>query len=224
MASDSPSVSRAAVVPGLTPETFAFYRGLLADPTKAYWTAHRGQYEQHVRAPLQHLLETLAADVGGEPVVFRPYRDVRFSADTSPYKTAQGAFLAVAPGVGYYAEVSADGLSLGGGFHPQDRAQTRRFRSAVDDQAAGPELARIVRTLRRKGFQIGGRQVATRPRGVPADHPRLDLIRREYVTVARGLPPEPLAAAPLRRVTADAWAEVRPLVEWLLRHAHPEPA
>ena len=75
---------------GWPAEALEFYEGLEADNSKAYWTANKAVYETAVRQPLDALSATIA-DEFGELVVFRPYRDVRFAKDKSPYKTAMGA-------------------------------------------------------------------------------------------------------------------------------------
>lgn len=75
---------------GWPEEALEFYEGLAADNSKAYWTAHKAVYEDAVLRPMTGLLEELAAEFG-EAKIFRPYRDVRFSADKSPYKTHIGA-------------------------------------------------------------------------------------------------------------------------------------
>jgi uncharacterized protein (TIGR02453 family) len=158
---------------------------------------------------MRALLDELAPSFDAEPVVFRPYRDVRFSADKSPYKTHQGGFLEVASGTGYWLQLDAEGVHLGGGFHAQGRDQTDRYRSAVDDAGTGGQLAAILGKL--AGYQVGGEQVATRPRGVSADHPRLDLMRRKFLTVARGFDVGEFTAATARR----EWTKLRPLIGWL---------
>lgn len=57
----------------------------------------------------------LLADEFGEAKLFRPNRDVRFSADKSPYKTHQGLFVQVAPACGFYCEVnSTEAIAVGG--------------------------------------------------------------------------------------------------------------
>ena len=85
-----------------------FYEGLEADNSKTYWTAHKAVYEAGVLAPMDELLAELE-DEFGEAKVFRPNRDIRFSADKSPYKTAIGATLSA----GGYVQLSADGLAAG---------------------------------------------------------------------------------------------------------------
>ena len=91
-------------------EAFTFYEGLSADNSKTFWTAHKDVYEKAIREPMRQLLEGLAPAFAADVVIFRPYRDVRFSKDKSPYKTAQGGFLELAPGVGYYLQVDADAV------------------------------------------------------------------------------------------------------------------
>jgi uncharacterized protein (TIGR02453 family) len=198
-------------------EAFTFYEGLSADNSKTYWNAHKDTYEQAVREPMRELLEKLAPTFDADVSLFRPYRDVRFSKDKSPYKTAQGGFLELAPGVGYWMQIDAEGVMIGGGFHAHDRDQTNRFRAAVDAQSSGQELVDITAKLAKAGFAIGGHQVATRPRGVPADHPRLDFMRREYVSVHKSVDPAVLTPALVQK----EWKKVTPLVEWVQHYAPP---
>jgi uncharacterized protein (DUF2461 family) len=63
--------------------------------------------------------------------------------------------------------------------------------------------------------------VKTRPRGVPADHPRLELIRHESLTVHRAVPPEDAATAAFAKALATDWRRITPLVEWCRAHAAP---
>jgi uncharacterized protein (TIGR02453 family) len=206
---------------GFSDEAFEFYEGLRADNSKTYWQAHKQVYESRVRAPMQTLLDGLAPRFGGTPVLFRPYRDVRFSADKSPYKTAQGAFLEVVRGLGYWVQLDAEGVRVGGGFWPHDRAQVARYRAAVDADASGEALTKVVARLTRAGYEIGGDAVRTRPRGVAADHPRLELMRHESLTVGRPVDATESASAAFGETLAADWKKVAPLVEWARTHAAP---
>ena len=88
-----------------------FYDGLAADNSKAYWTDQSEVYETHVRAPMQALLAELEAEFGTGKI-FRPYRDVRFSQDKTPYKTHCGAIAG-----SYYVQVGPDGLLAAAGYY-----------------------------------------------------------------------------------------------------------
>ncbi len=200
---------------GFGDDAYEFYEGLTADNSKTFWTEHKHVYESAVRAPMQALLDELAPAFDGTVTLFRPYRDVRFSADKSPYKTAQGAFLEVARGVGYWMRLGADGLMIGGGLRALDTSQTARYRAAVDQDTSGVALTKLIAKLEKSGYAVGGAAVKTRPRGVAADHPRLELMRHESLTVSRRVDAdEPVTAASV----AAEWRRVTPLVTWSLTY------
>ena len=198
-----------------------FYDGLVADNSKAYWTDHREVYERDVRGPMQALVAALEADFGPGKI-FRPYRDVRFSHDKTPYKTACGA--TVGP---YYVQVSAEGLMAAGGGYRWEPDQVARFRAAVDDERRGADLEARLAALRGvtvagAALAVDGDRLATRPRGVAPDHPRLDLLRFRSLYAWRQWPPDDALHEPavLERV-AGAWRALRPLAEWLADHVGP---
>ena len=133
---------------GWPPEAIEFYEGLVADNSKAYWQAHKEDYERAVLAPMLELIAELSPQFG-EGHVFRPYRDVRFSADKSPYKTAIAATI----GRGY-VQLSADGLGAGAGLHMPASDQLERYRRAVDDDRRAASSRTIVKAAARSGIEF----------------------------------------------------------------------
>ena len=195
-----------------------FYEGLQADNSRVYWQAHKSVYENSVRAPMEELLAELA-DEFGPATLFRPYRDVRFSADKSPYKTTCAARIGQGPAPGYVS-FSADELSVGGGLYMPDAATLQRYRTAVDRERSGSELARIVDALHTAGYQTMAHEVLkTAPRGFPKDHPRIDLLRHKGIAMMRTWPVGSwLGTAEAKdRVVSTLRAGVS-LNEWLTRH------
>src|ERR1700677_4766206 len=83
---------------------------LEADNSKAYWTSHKAVYQEQVLRPMEELLEDLVPEFGPSKI-FRPYRDIRFSKDKTPYKTHIGAIV----GDAFYVQLSAEGLGAGAG-------------------------------------------------------------------------------------------------------------
>jgi uncharacterized protein (DUF2461 family) len=71
--------------PLFAPRAFGFYAELAEHNDREWFAAHRGEYEAFVRVPLERLAERAEPRYGAAKV-FRPSRDVRFSADKSPYK------------------------------------------------------------------------------------------------------------------------------------------
>ena len=202
---------------GFSDEGLVFYEGLEADNSKTYWTEHRQAYEEHVRRPMQELADELAPEFG-TPKLFRPYRDVRFSHDKTPYKTHQGAVLHLeGRGVGsVYVQVSADGLRVSGGCWRLQPDQVDRYRRAVADDVQGPRLEAEVASLRGRDFSIEGDRLIRTPRGHPADHPRLELLRHKSLHASRSWEPADWlqTRAALDRVR-DAWRQCVGLNQWL---------
>lgn len=198
-----------------------FYERLEGDNSRAFWQKNRGEYEDSVRGPMLALLEELAPEFGAGHA-FRPHRDIRFSADKSPYKTYQGGFVAREEGIGLYVQISADGLLAAGGFHSSAPDQVERYRAAVDDEPTGERLAAIVAGLRAAGLEIGGERLKTKPRGFSADHPRIELLRHRSLTAERFWPPGPALRRPgALDLVRDTWREMLPLCDWLGRHVGP---
>ena len=206
---------------GFPDAAFEFYEGLEADNSKAYWQDHKAIYETAVKGPLTALLAELEPEFG-QAKVFRPHRDVRFSADKSPYKTQQGAFLGTDVGVaGHYLAVDANGLLAGGGFRAHDTDQTKRMRAAVDSPA-GAELERLVIDLRAAGFEIAGEQVATTPRGFAKDHPRIELLRhKELMALERCGAQAWVSTTRARFEVEKAWRALGPINAWFAEHVGP---
>jgi uncharacterized protein (TIGR02453 family) len=196
-----------------------FYDGLLADNTKAYWSDHRETYEQDVRGPMEALLAALAAEFGPGKI-FRPYRDVRFARDKSPYKTACGA--TAGP---FYVQISAEGLFAAGGDYRWSPEQVARFRVAADDDRRGRDLVRRLDRVRAAGLTVDGDRLATRPRGVAPDHPRLDLLRHRSLYAHHAWAPDAaLHEAVAAERVAQTWRAARPLTDWLADHVGPAEA
>ena len=203
---------------GFPDEGLVFYEGLEADNTKTYWTAHKGEYESTSARRCWRCWTSWPPEFG-TPKVFRPYRDVRFSTDKTPYKTHQGAV--VTPegrGAGsWYVQISADGLRVSGGV------------LAAGDRPDRPVPAR--RRRRRPGCRgwsarssdcgrPGGTSTVTAwcasPRGYPADDERIELLRHKSLHAIAGWDAGGLAAhAGGPRPGADRVAGLATLNSWL---------
>jgi uncharacterized protein (TIGR02453 family) len=177
---------------GWPDQALEFYEGLEADNSKTYWTAHKAVYDKLVLDPMRELAEALAGELG-EPKIFRPYRDVRFSSDKTPYKTHIGARI----GPTGYVQLSADGLAAGNGMYQFEPARLARYREAVAADVAGAELARIVADLEAAGISVqGSGTLKSAPRGYPADHPRIELLRHKGLYAWRHWGVEPWLQTP----------------------------
>ena len=200
---------------GWPEEALDFYDGLTADNSKSYWTEHRAIYDQKILGPMTELTEELAAEFG-EPKIFRPYRDVRFSADKTPYKTHIGATL----GHAGYIQLSAEGLGAGAGMWEMNPDQLARYREAVADDGPGNNLEEIIAAIEQA--DITGTATARsspRPAIIPSDHPRIDLLRFKGLTAWRQWPVAPrLETSAAKDRVVSFFRTTLPLCSWLTDH------
>ena len=202
---------------GFSPDSFAWFEGLEADNSRAYFTEHREIYDRAVRGALEALLDELADEFGGRVKLFRQNRDIRFSHDKSPYKTRTYGVIQDRPDsrAALYAQISREGLFAGSGYYMLDPPQLERFRDAVVDERSGPELERAI-----AGIEIFGEALKTAPRGYPRDHPRVRLLRHRSLISGSRLAPR------ANRIGRDAglkhvrstWQACGPMNAWLDAH------
>ncbi len=207
---------------GFPEEALDFYEGLEADNSRTYWRQHKAVYEEAVRGPMLGLLAALEPEFGPGKI-FRPNRDVRFSADKSPYKTHCGAVLSDQTGhAGGYVQLSAAGLLVAGGYYGTESDQVERYRRAVADDIPGRRLERIVADLAAGGYELGGNRLKTTPRGYPRDHPRTELLRHRSLYAYRSWKPEPwLHTEAVLDTVRAAWRAFEPLNDWLADQVGP---
>src|SRR5690242_17136773 len=139
-----------------SPAALQFLRGLAAHNDKHWFEAHRSEYEQEVREPMQELIDEMlmrfrdfAPEIGGDPKrsMFRINRDVRFARDKSPYKTHaacwfhhRGASRRVGNGgtegsAGFYFHLEPAGRSmLAAGVWMPPRPQLGKLREAIAEK------------------------------------------------------------------------------------------
>lgn len=203
---------------GFTPAVQKWFKGLEADNSKAYFTAHRDFYEESVRGQMEALLLELSERFGGDVKMFRQNRDVRFSADKSPYKTNTYGILygSEIAAQGLYASISAHGLVAGSGYHTMARDQLDRYRENVADDKLGPKLAAATAKAEKAGLELWGESLATAPRGHPKDHPRIALLRRKNLilgaTIKSG---RGIGRREALQFVTKTWRAAAPVTAWL---------
>ena len=218
------------------PDAFAFLRALARHNDRAWFTANRARYEQSLRAPMTALIEemdvrlaTIAPEIVGVPrrSLFRIHRDVRFSADKSPYKTNAGCWFYHQDagrgvgqdgegGAGYYFHLEPAGCFVAAGIWMPGAAALARLRGAVADDPAG--FARIVRAsgFRRRYGRLSEEAMLTRlPRGYAPGHPAEEWLRYKSFTVSRPLTPAAVMSSRLPSILATDFRALRPFVRWL---------
>lgn len=211
------------------PELFAFVRELTANNDRAWFERNKGRYERdvkepalafisdfgpHLRAISPHFLAIPKAQGGS---LFRIYRDTRFSADKSPYKTHVGLHFRHAAGAdahtpGFYLHLQPGESFVGVGLWRPDAPTLGRIREAI---LGAPAKWKKAKAAFEQGFELGGDRLKKPPKGFDPDHPLIeDLKRKDFVGAVQHGDDEVLAADfPTRFV--EHCRTGAPLVEWL---------
>ncbi|HEX2160478.1 MAG TPA: DUF2461 domain-containing protein [Thermoleophilaceae bacterium] len=204
---------------GFPSEALGFLAELEANNDRDWFKANRGRYDEALVAPATALGEDLA-DLG-RPKLFRPWNDTRFHA-APPIKEHVGLAIGYEGAGGFYVELSLDGLLVAAGLHNPASDQVERMRRAIDGARTAGALGKAIRHAEAAGLELNGPDLVRGPRGYPADHPRLDLLRRRRLVVSKrqrtGRWLERPAAGKRIREQLEAAA---PLVRWLRTHVGP---
>jgi uncharacterized protein (TIGR02453 family) len=181
---------------GFRPEAIAFLADLAANNDRSWFAPRKAEYEALLKRPMEALCVALAerfaarglpltADPARSP--FRIYRDVRFSRDKSPYKTAASArFMAVGGGPGGYFHLEPGEIHAGGGLYRPEPAVLAAWRRLVDTDTVAVRTA-----IADPGFvaafgELTGDRSSRVPAGYPKDHPAADLLRlRDQIFTTR---------------------------------------
>jgi uncharacterized protein (TIGR02453 family) len=220
-----------------SPDTLRFFRGLARRNERAWFEAHRDDYEHHVRGPMRDLVEEMdvrlariAPEIVGDPKksIFRIYRDIRFSRDKSPYKTHVAAWFyhrdatrkvgqdGEGGSAGFYVQIAPGDSFTGGGIWMPPRPALARIRDAIAERPR--EFGRLVdhAALRRRLGGLSREDALKRtPRGYPPDHPAASWLRLQSFTAGRQLSDAQATSNRLAAILEQDFLLLRPLVRWL---------
>ena len=222
---------------GFRPAALRFLRKLERNNRRDWFERNRPLYEREIRDPMRALVEEmdvrlarLAPELVGDPKrsIFRIHRDIRFSADKSPYKTnaacqfyhrdaGRGAGQdAAGAGAGLYFQLARGECFVAGGMWMPARAALDRIREAIADD---PEkLGDMVRApaFRRRFRALDREAVLKRmPRGYAETHPAAEWLRYRSYTATRMMTEREIESRRLPDILARDFAALIPLVRWL---------
>lgn len=170
-----------------------FLKDLKTNNNRDWFTANKSRYET-AKEEFEEFVESLLLEIAkfdnsighhtAKDCIFRIYRDVRFSADKSPYKTHFGAHVTSAAKkseihsrAGYYIHIGPRESMLAGGAYLPTGDWLKAIRNEIAHNADG-----LRKILNSKGFkeyfgEMEGEQLKTAPRDFPKDHPEIELLK-----------------------------------------------
>ena len=220
-------------------QSVSYLRDLSRNNAKPWFEANRHRYEEFVRQPLRDLIEEMdvrlarlapeiVGDVKRSP--FRIYRDIRFSADKSPYKTHASCWFfhrdgahkvgreAAGGGAGFYFELSPTRSFVGGGMWMPPRPALSRLREAIAEDHKGFERVVGSPTVRRRFGTLSDEAMLKRtPRGYAQDHPAARWLRHQSFVFGRELATGQATSHRLPVLLERDFEAMLPLVRWINR-------
>ena len=218
---------------GFPPQTRIFLRDLTAHNEKPWFDAHRDDYERWWLAPGRAFVEaigpeiaTLTPDVRFEPRVngsiMRINRDIRFSADKTPYKDHLDFWFWEGPErraavSGIFCRLTPETFAVGVGAHGFDPQLLKRYRAAVVDESTGPALANAVRAVEASGLEVLGERYSRPPAGFAADGDAARLLRHAGLWTVEEAPADAVAESPaITEFCLAHWRAAMPIHRWLV--------
>ena len=217
---------------GFAPEALRFLGDLREHNDRAWFQAHREEYDSLLLEPARDLVEALgaelnrfAAGVNADPRVGRSImrlnRDTRFSRDKRPYKDHLDLWFWQGEGPsrecpGYWFRLTPERLILGAGMHRFERPVLERYREAVADSSRGAALRRAADKVAESGYEVGGRRYKRLPAGYEVPPERSELLLHDglYAGLETSVPDE-AHTREFPDFCARRYRDLAPLVEWL---------
>lgn len=191
-----------------------FYKELAENNTKDWWSENRATYDDVLKPGALALLQELkpaVSDLAETEVstkLFRPYRDVRFSKDKTPYKPHLHILWQTPNGPAWFFGMSHEYLTVGGGVMSFEKPVLDNWRKFVDLDA--DRVAGIFAALTAKGFVLREPALKRVPSPYPADHPNADHLRRKACVATR-----PISGQPLTDAILSGFRDLKPMNDLL---------
>ncbi|HTT60662.1 MAG TPA: DUF2461 domain-containing protein [Bryobacteraceae bacterium] len=177
--------------PGFPAEALTFYRGLARHNTREWFQPRKHVYDEKVKAPMIDLVTELNRSMmdfapdyvtDAPKAIYRIYRDTRFSADKTPYKTQIAASFSRRGmekhgAAGYYFAISHRGVDVGGGIYMPPPETLLAVRTHIAGRHAEFRKMAAAPAVKRLFGGVQGEQLSRVPKGFNADHPAGDLLR-----------------------------------------------
>jgi uncharacterized protein (TIGR02453 family) len=215
---------------GFPKESVGFLRKLKKNNNRDWFNAHKEQYEEHIKFPMQCFIASLQPhfsdfapqfDVHPKRSMFRIYRDTRFSKDKTPYKTHMAAHFVLKgkpkgfEGSGYYLHIAPGEVFIGGGIYLPDNDQLKKIRAYI---AAHPKefLAVTGKPSFKKMFPaLSGQKLSRPPKGYEPNHPMIEWLKMKQFFTGADLKEEICYRKDFTTVITKHCKELAPLVDIL---------
>lgn len=179
-------------------KTFEFLSLLAANNDREWFQANKNLFEaaqQNMLSFADQLLDLMRQhdnieNESGKKMLYRIYKDTRFSKDKSPYKTHFGIRMSRATSAlrgGYYFHLEPGNCFVGGGFFAPESDDLKRIREDIDFNYEEWNAVLANTDLVNTFGQLKGDEVKSAPKGYSKDHPAIDLLRKKQFLLIKPL-------------------------------------
>jgi uncharacterized protein (TIGR02453 family) len=215
--------------------TVKFFSGLKRNNNREWFESYREKFNSDVLFPAQEfvivmgeLLKTISPGIIAIPKtdksIFRLHRDVRFSKDKSPYKTNLGILFWEGDRKkmecsGFYFHIEPGYLFLGAGLYMFSDALLKKYREIIYNPENAKELDFVMKKLKKKGYETGGRTYKKVPRGFDPEYPYSDyLLYNGFYVYTDKIDLKDLLKEDIVKFTFKKFKEMLPVHRWLVEN------
>lgn len=214
---------------GFPAEGIAFLRVLSRHNNRDWFLPRKAIFDQSVKAPMTEMVAALNQEMMAfapayvtdpDKAIYRIYRDVRFSADKTPYKDHIAASFSRRgmmkhQAAGYYFSVSAKEIEVGGGIYLPPPETLRAVREHMAENHA--EFRRMVgaREVCALLGEVQGERLSRVPKGFPPLHPAADLLRFKQYLLYVVIEPSVAATPKLFEEVLERFRAMTPFIDFL---------
>jgi uncharacterized protein (TIGR02453 family) len=214
---------------GFPEEMVKFFRSLKRNNRREWFQPRKHLFDQHVKMPMLELAGAINAELAKfapeyvtEPknAVFRIYRDTRFSADKTPYKSHIAASFSrrgsgrLGAG-GFYFSVSHEVIEVAAGIYHPEREVMLLVRNHIAE--THQELSRLLadKKARKLAGNLQGDALTRSPKGFDPEHPAAGFIKmKDWIFDVR-LDPSLATTPKLYGEIVARFRAMAPLIQYL---------
>ena len=217
---------------GFSKECVTFFKKLKKNNSKVWFDENRENYDKFVIEPARNFvtdmgvrLETIAPAIIADPRVnrslFKIYRDVRFSADKSTFKTHMGIWMWEGSmkrmeNSGFYFHLDPPNIMAGVGLYMFPKTHLEAYRKSVVHKTLGPKLVKTIKAVEKKGYSVGNKHYKMVPRGFDKEHKLADyLLYNGMVAWQQEKIPDEFYSGKLINYCFNHYKKMLPVHKWL---------
>jgi uncharacterized protein (TIGR02453 family) len=205
---------------------FEFLQALKQNNNRDWFNAHKMHFQKELNK-VELFAEGLLRELNTHDVIETPsgkkslhriYRDTRFSADKTPYKTNWSGHFKRATKYrrgGYYFHIEPGNSFIAGGFWGPNAQDLKRIRDEIAFDVTPMRKIITSRTFMATFETLQGEQLKTAPKGFDANHEAIDLLRYKQFLLIRKFSDKEVLSEQFLTAANQAFKNMRPFFDYM---------